>query len=289
MTDDFLFVKNDDPSYSMLKPGKASTSIRRHVMFQHHRIIASQKQRSIDVRNLPCDSRPLKPLLVRLRNKDENSTFVQKPVQAATFLLYNTCDTSRDLQWKSTLEPFNAMMQVDGDSYELIRFYIVWGNPQAGSKLRSEQRTDWPYMIIQLALSDKLHMLSLLSYIASMMDYLHLENVGQPRRARIMQKALEELQTRLRPQSDTSFELLYDVWCLFRAAEFQYDAHAASAHLKFIKHLMTTPDELQTLPFHLVKTINDVDLGEIFPGSTRPVSLLASEVRERMRMLTDAG
>src|SRR5271156_5064038 len=130
-------------------------------------------------------------------------------------------------------------------------------------------------MIVQIGLRNELQPLSLLSYIASVMDYLRLGNPGRRRTIRITQKALSALQAQLRLNSFTHLELLHDVWGLFRAAELQDDEFTAAAHSRVIKHLVDKSGGLQALPSHLVQMILDVDLGQAFSEIRRPTLMLA--------------
>ncbi|KAN0101579.1 hypothetical protein V8E51_012089 [Hyaloscypha variabilis] len=107
--------------------------------------------------------------------------------------------------------------------------------------------------------------------------------------------ALEALQSRLSTKNKSSLsssfstDLLFPVWCLFRAAIFQSDEFAAVSHQRFLRHLVYRADCAKYCSSWLVDVITEVDLGlclsrQGMGGGDRGSSalLVMSELRERM-------
>jgi hypothetical protein len=133
---------------------------------------------------------------------------------------------------------------------------------------------------------------ALLSCSSSLLDDTHLPNASNL--PHLTHFALEALQSRLstkhKPSISTSCssDLLFPVWCLFRAAIFQGDKFAAVSHERFLKHLVYRPDGSKSTSSRLVNVIVEVDLKL---GQTRQRSgtydksselLIKSEIWERM-------
>jgi hypothetical protein len=113
--------------------------------------------------------------------------------------------------------------------------------------------------------------------------------------ASLTHSALAALQSRISSKNKAYFspafssDLLFPVWCLFRAAIFQGDEFAAVSHERFLRQLIYRPDGSKYSSSRLVKVIIDVDLKlslarqEISGGDKRSSALLVrSELRERM-------
>ncbi|KAE9369252.1 hypothetical protein N431DRAFT_442933 [Stipitochalara longipes BDJ] len=113
--------------------------------------------------------------------------------------------------------------------------------------------------------------------------------------AQLTHLALEALQSRISGKNKSSFssslssDLLFPVWCLFRAAVFQSDKFAAVSHQRFLRHLVYRPDGSKCSSSWLVNVIVEVDLNlrlnrreidECDKGSS--ALLVMSELRERM-------
>jgi hypothetical protein len=87
-----------------------------------------------------------------------------------------------------------------------------------------------------------------------------------------------------------SSDLLFPVWCLFRAAIFQGDEFAAASHQQFLKHLVYRPEASRGCPSWIIGVIIETDLKLQLP-TRRPdeqssaAILVESELRERMDVL----
>lgn len=113
--------------------------------------------------------------------------------------------------------------------------------------------------------------------------------------AQLTNIALEALRSRISRKDKSSFslslsaDLLFPVWCLFRAAIFQSDIFAAVSHQKFLRHLVFRPDGSKCSASWLVDVIVEVDVVltlscEEIDGRDKGSGalLVMSELRERM-------
>jgi hypothetical protein len=166
-------------------------------------------------------------------------------------------------------DPFDCTaIRLDSDMFQLIHFYLSSTNHQDVSadiwshKVSRSPATCGPATIVSSALSDELHLFSLLSYVATcgVMDDTRSGGIGSPRSAYFVEKALAHLQERLRSTRTRDFGLLHATALLGGTAIHRNELDAAKAHRRATKHLVDTMGGFRSIPPHLVGPILGLDL-----------------------------
>jgi hypothetical protein len=265
----FLWVNKDAQSQSSSHSTDISASINSHAQRWRSRQIRQEKQRvlwqettaarkilqagSMTRQEVVSYNRPISPK-VDAENHPHEDLRLLRPIigkgQAA--------------------DPFDCTaIRLGSDMFHLIHFYLNSTNHQDVStdifyhKVSGNPATCGPAAVVSSALSDELHMFSLLSYVATcgIMDDTRSGGIGSPRSAYFVQKALAHLQKRLRSTKASDFELLHAAALLGGTAIHRNEFDAAKAHRRATKYLVETLGGLRSIPPHLVGPILGLDLG----------------------------
>jgi hypothetical protein len=159
-----------------------------------------------------------------------------------------------------TADPFDCTaMRVDSNAFQLIHFYLIFNNHQDASAQNSRNNfprdpaTSGPAVMVLSALSNELHMFSLLSYIATcgIIDVGRLGSIGHARSPYFVQKALTGLQERLLSDANGNIDLLYDAALLGGTAVHRGEFEAAKAHRRATKFLVESLGGFHAILAHL--------------------------------------
>jgi hypothetical protein len=275
----FLWVNKDAQSNSFSHSTDLSASINRHTQRWRSRQIRQEKQRAFGQTTTAA------------RKVIEAGWMTRQEITSHNRLLSPKADTERhpheDFPLLDQLigkgqgaDPFDCTaIQISSDLFHLIHSYLLSTNHQdlsadiATHEASSNPPACGPAAIVSGALSDELHMFSLLSYVATcgVMDDTRSGGIGSPRSAYFVQKALARLQERLRSASSGDFELLYAAALLGGTAVHRNEFDAAKAHRRATKYLVEAMGGLHSIPPHLVGPILGLDLSLSVSTLKRPL------------------
>ena len=169
-------------------------------------------------------------------------------------------------------DPFNSTaLRVNSDALYLVRFYRMWTTHDAEDYAQTwedafanDRLASSFNMIVADAMSNELHMYSLLSHAATLMEKRYMGAISSQRTTFIVRQALKALQHRLGSSNSedaaTLLDLLYDTANLGIAAMHRGEDQAALIHLRASKYLIDKLGGFQAVPPHLVPTILATDL-----------------------------
>jgi hypothetical protein len=152
----FLFVNEDEVSFTSVRPKRTSTQVRRHVRLQRGRMQVQHKQHELQMRTAPSK--------VFQNNSSKDTELCTPSIRKSARQLKDQFfehSTSHPL-FPEPLEEFEIsahIQQLYPNAHELINFYYY--------------TTPWPKMIIRKALESERHTLFLLCYITSIISYLN--------------------------------------------------------------------------------------------------------------------
>jgi hypothetical protein len=266
----FLWVNKDTKSQSSPHSSDISASINSHAQRWRSRQVRQEKQRVLWQKATAARKILEAGSMTRQEVVSYNRPTSPKVKVEAGKHPHENLRLLRPIIGKGqAADPFDCTaMRLDSDMFQLIHFYLNSTNHQDVSadilnlKVSGNPGTCGPATIVSGALSDELHMFSLLAYVATsgVMDDTRSGGIGSPRSAYFVQKALAHLQKRLRSTRTGDFELLHAAALLGGTAIHRNEFDAAKVHRRATKYLVESMGGFQSLPPHLVGPILGLDL-----------------------------
>jgi hypothetical protein len=264
----FLWVNKDAQSSSSSHSTDISASINSHSQRWRARQIRREKQRELWQKTTAAR----KVLEAGLMTGQEAVSY-NRPIFPKVDAEKHPHEDLRLLQpiigKGQAVDPFDCTaLRLDSDMFQMIHFYLNSTSHQDVSadilshKVSGNPAACGPAAIVSSALSDELHMFSLLSYVATcgVMDDTRSGGIGSPRSAYFVQKALTHLQKRLHSTRTRDFELLHAAALLGGTAIHRNEIDAAKVHRRATKYLVDTMGGFRSIPPHLVGPILGLDL-----------------------------
>jgi hypothetical protein len=176
------------------------------------------------------------------------------------------------------VDPFNSTaLRISPDSVMMIEYFLFWTLPRDNvltiepteKSLNYRVATVRPNEVIEKALSDELHMASLLSFAACLIDGQSPGHKGLTRIWEVTNKALGMLRKRLR--GDTRSDLVFDILNLAYAALYLGETLATRAHVQALRNLVESSGGYNVLAPHTLPSIMYADVCCSLPGLRQTV------------------
>jgi hypothetical protein len=246
----FLFVNEDEVSFTSVRPKRTSTQVRRHVRLQRGRMQVQQKQHELQMRTAP-------PKALQINSWKDNKSCAPPVHKPAEQPKDRSFEHSTSLPCSpEPLEDFEIsahIKQLYPDAHELINFYRC--------------TTPWPQMIIRKALESERHTLFFLCYITSIISYLNTSfpDGNHPKNGR--QGSLSS-----DTSSCSSSSTGLDDWQYPDPSQFLLDPFAPSEYS--LLHTWQNSDISTSLqPWYDSPTAPILHQPQFFQGSTRPIQI----------------
>ncbi len=188
------------------------------------------------------------------------------------------------------VDPFDSVAtKLDFDATERLKFYLHWGRPIAWQ--RQSYGAIGSVMDIQVVrtiekcMSDELRGLTLLSYVAALMEYLQLGQNFKQDGTSYHQRALRSLRATIQKEPSTTSTLLYDICLLCRAARCRNDEFGALTHLRAIRQIVDEAGGLEKLDAMVTKYVLFTDRRLAYARLTPP----SYSLRQQMGVLREPG
>lgn len=176
------------------------------------------------------------------------------------------------------VDPFDmTALRINRNSFNMIQFFLVWTTPRDNvltiepieKSLNYRVATVRPNEVVEKAIADELHMASLLSFVACLMDADRPGNQGLTQIWEMTNQALGMLRKRLR--SDIHSELVFDILNLAYAALYLGETPAARNHVKALRNLVESSGGYSVLAPHTLPSIMYADVCCSLPGLRQTV------------------
>lgn len=176
------------------------------------------------------------------------------------------------------VDPFNSTaLRMTRDSFQMIEYFLSWTLPRdnvltiepAEKSLNYRVATVRPGEVVEKALADELHMASLLSFVACLIDGQSPGRSGLTRVWEIANQALVMLRKRL--EGVTRSDLVFDILNLAYAALYLGETLAARAHVQALRSLVESSGGYRVLAPHTLPSIMYADVCCSLPGLRQTV------------------
>jgi hypothetical protein len=218
MSAKYLFVNEDEVTFTSVRPKRTSTSVRRHVRLQRGRAPVQQKQHELQMRTLP-------PKALQIGNskvsKSISSRSTQKSTEQPREEFYeHSASLSQTPEPRPEFEIPCHIRKLYPDAHKLITFYISCEGGDHGH-LSLGSTTTWPTIIIRKALESERHTLFLLCYITSIISYLNHSASDEKLRKHGRNASLSS-----EASSCSSSAASFDDWPYPYSSNFQQDSYS---------------------------------------------------------------
>jgi hypothetical protein len=176
------------------------------------------------------------------------------------------------------VDPFNSTaLRINRNTFQMIQYFLFWTLPRDNvltiepieKSLNYRIATVRPNEVVEKALADELHMASLLSFIACLIDGQSPGQKGLTRIWEVTNQALGMLRQRLR--GDTRSDLVFDILNLAYAALYLGETLAARAHVQALRSLADSSGGYTVLTPHTLPSIMYADVCCSLPGLRQTV------------------
>ena len=170
-------------------------------------------------------------------------------------------------------DPFGSTsLRIDRDAGKMISYFLTWTMPRDNvltiepdtTSLSYRVATVRPHEVVQKAIADDLHMASLLSFVACLMDAVQPDRQGPTRIWEITNQALFLLRHRLKVDVDS--DMVFDILNLAYSALYLGETAAARKHIQALKDLVTFKGSYSVLAPHTLPSIMYADVCCCLPG-----------------------
>lgn len=202
-----------------------------------------------------------------------------------------TCDRARSLSLvrqiiapgQHTGDPFSSTaMRIHHDAFSMIHYFLVWTMSRnqvitiksTEKGLSSQMTTVEPLVVVAKAVGDELHMASLLSFVACLMDAGASDKIYRTRVREMTSQSLRLLRKGLQawiPSTLESAALIPDILYLAYTALYLREIPAARNHVKAIQILVTSAGGYTELGPHVLRSIIFADICCSLPDLRKPL------------------
>lgn len=255
-----LFINKSQQSSSLTRStGKEKFLINRHVSRQHRKRLSKSTTASFE-------------------SSDDNDVDLQAPSQPGEILQDQMHNTGHAIIRQinvpgQSVDPFGSTaLRINPDACNMMAYFLTWTAPRDNvltiepddTSLTYRVATVRPNEVVEKAISDDLHMASLLSYIICLMNAEQPGCYGSTRIWEVTNQALSLLRKRLQAEADSN--MVFDILNLAYSALYLGETAAARKHIRALGDLVAFKGGYSVLAPHTLPSIMYADVCCSLPG-----------------------